>query len=133
MTILYADDDPDDCELLTEAVRHIDPSISCITANDGREALTLLHHSKRLPDTIILDVNMPIMNGKQCLMAIKNDPKLRSIPVVIYSTTSDQKEKAELQGLGALEFIHKASSFADLRRVMSQLIYRLQRVEKISR
>ena len=122
MTILYADDDADDCELLTEALMHIDPSISCILVNDGREALTVLQQSEKLPDTIFLDVNMPVMTGKQCLIEIKNNPRLRQIPVIMYSTSTNAEEKTELRKLGAFDFIHKANSFQDLRRSITTVI-----------
>ena len=122
MTILYADDDADDCELLTEALMHIDPSISCILVNDGQQALALLQKSDKLPDTIFLDVNMPVMTGKQCLIEIKSNPRLCRIPVIMYSTSTNAEEKTELRRLGAFDFIHKANSFQDLRHSITTVI-----------
>ena len=127
MTILYADDDADDCELLTEALMHIDPSISCILVNDGRQALSLLQKADKLPDTIFLDVNMPVMTGKQCLIEIKNNPRLCQIPVVMYSTSTNAEEKTELRKLGAFDFIHKANSFQDLRHSITNVIRKVAR------
>ena len=126
MTILYADDDADDCELLTEALSHIDPSISCITANDGREALQILQETRVLPDSVFLDVNMPVMDGKECLIEIKKNPRLREIPVIIYSTTTDLGEKARLHDLGAFEFINKANTFSELRKNLDAVLTRLK-------
>jgi CheY-like chemotaxis protein len=77
MTILYADDDKDDRDLLSEALEQIDPSISCITAHDGKEALSILQENRTLPDYIFLDVNMPVMDGKKCLTELKKNSKLK--------------------------------------------------------
>ena len=114
MTILYADDDVDDRDLVMEALREIDPSISCITATDGREVIGLLEHHLPLPDYIMLDINMPAMNGKECLTVLKQNERLKNIPVVIYSTTSDQREIDEYLALGALTFIRKPHTFTQL-------------------
>lgn len=114
MTILYADDDRDDRDLMSEALTKIDPSISCIVANDGKHALDILHHNIKLPDCIFLDVNMPVMDGKKCLIELKKNRRFRTIPVVMYSTTTDKKEIDELYNLGASTFIQKPNNFTDL-------------------
>ena len=113
-------------ELLTEALLHIDPSISCITANDGREALQMLQEIRVLPDSVFLDVNMPVMDGKECLIEIKKNPRLCEIPVIIYSTTTDLDEKATLHDLGAFEFLNKANSFSELRKNLNEVLTRLK-------
>ncbi|HYG18212.1 MAG TPA: response regulator [Ohtaekwangia sp.] len=118
MTILYADDDIDDRDLVLEALREIDPSISCMTATNGREVLDMLEKGSCLPDYILLDINMPGMNGKECLAALKRNERLKSIPVVIYSTTSDIREIDEYLGLGALTFIRKPHTFTALCAAM---------------
>jgi CheY-like chemotaxis protein len=114
MTILYADDDRDDRELMTEALSKIDPSISCQTASDGQHVLELLRNSNELPDYIFLDINMPVMDGKQCLVELKNETRLKNIPVVIYSTTQDAKEINQLYRMGASSFIQKPNNFSEL-------------------
>lgn len=114
MTILYADDDRDDRDLMTEALNEIDPSISCQIAADGQELLNMLHKNSELPDYIFLDINMPVMNGRECLIALKKDKRLREIPVVIYSTTVNNSEVNDFYHLGASTFIQKPNNFADL-------------------
>jgi CheY-like chemotaxis protein len=114
MTVFYADDDPEDCELFTEALLQIDPLIKTIIAKDGREALAYLNNTRELPDYIFLDINMPLVNGKKCLIEIKKTPKLRSIPVVMYSTTSDTNEIQEYYKLGAHDFLIKPNNFNTL-------------------
>src|SRR5690606_26078913 len=71
MTIFYIDDDDDDREFFIEAVRHINAEFLCYTAKDGRQALRELREMIVMPDFIFLDVNMPVMNGKQFLLEIK--------------------------------------------------------------
>jgi CheY-like chemotaxis protein len=111
MTILYADDDAEDRELMSEALSQVDPEISCIAADHGLHAMEILEDSDELPDYIFLDVNMPIMNGKETLQKLKKDERYREIPVIIYSTTNNQEEIGELYSLGAATFIRKHNNF----------------------
>jgi CheY-like chemotaxis protein len=128
MTILYADDDKDDRDLLSEALGQIDPSISCITAHDGKEVLSILENEDVLPDYIFLDVNMPVMDGKKCLTELKKDKKLRNIPVVIYSTTTNTSEIRNLYELGASDFLTKANSFSELCISLNLMISKLKSI-----
>lgn len=126
MTILHADDDKDDRELLSEALERIDPAIACIAAQDGKEALRILETNKTLPDYIFMDVNMPVMDGKKCLTELKRNKKLKDIPVVIYSTTSNLEEIIQLYELGACDFLSKANSFSELCVSLSLMITKLK-------
>jgi CheY-like chemotaxis protein len=122
MTILYADDDHDDRDLVFEAFNQIDPSIFCLVASDGKEALDILNRSRDLPDYIFLDINMPIMDGKRCLEELKKNKRFRNIPVVIYSTTKDKQEISQLYDLGASSFIHKPDNFNELCNTLDGFI-----------
>src|SRR5687768_13259151 len=113
MSILYIDDDIEDIEIFHEAVKEVDPSITFTSATSGNAALTLLTSSATLPDHIILDINMPGMDGKSCLTQIRNEPRFDRIHVVVYSTNSFPKDIEHIESLGAT-FIRKASSFNDL-------------------
>lgn len=126
MTILYAEDDADDCELVMEALGTIDPSIQCRRAFDGMHALEILREETELPDYIFLDVNMPVMDGRDCLLKLKNDDRLKNIPVVIYSTTRDREEIRALYAMGAEEFVQKPNSFNELCATLKNVIDRLQ-------
>ncbi|HYC87463.1 MAG TPA: response regulator [Chryseosolibacter sp.] len=114
MTVFYADDDPEDCELFTEAIRQIDPEMKTILAKDGREALAYLQNTPDIPDYIFLDINMPMVDGKRCLIEIKKTLKFRNTPVIMYSTTSDTNEIKEYYRLGAHDFLIKPNNFATL-------------------
>ena len=122
MTILYIDDDAEDREFFKEAVHELDPAILFHSAKDGVEGLRTLHDLVVMPDFIFVDINMPLMNGRQFLVEIKKQIRLRSIPVVMYSTTSDPRELKSYQELGAFKVLIKANSIAGIGRVIQSVI-----------
>ena len=118
--ILLVDDDDDDRELFRGAIEDIDPTIECIEANDGEKALELLlSDKKQRPDFIFLDLNMPRVNGFQCLKELKNNDNLKSIPVIIYTTSQRNEDKIKTRKMGAAYYITKPHRHADLRKVIS--------------
>ncbi|MCW3086176.1 MAG: response regulator receiver protein [Bacteroidetes bacterium] len=120
--VLIVDDDEDDRSLFYDAVKEVDSTIACISANDGEEALELLKNKKTvLPDFIFLDLNMPRVNGKQCLIEIKKMPGLNNIPVVIYSTTKRAEDVEEMKKLGASQFLTKPALFSEICHVISDV------------
>jgi len=120
--VFLVDDDRDDREIFIEALAEIDNSCSCITAENGEEAIEKLHTNGFVPDYIFLDLNMPRMNGRECLVEIKNIKRLKETPVIIYTTSSLQKEKEELVKLGASMFLTKPSNFHELCRSLKQVL-----------
>jgi CheY-like chemotaxis protein len=123
MFVLIVDDDSEDRELFHEAINEVDPSIRCFALKDGREAI---HHLTNelvvLPDYIFLDINMPVMNGRECLMEIKSNAKLKNIPVIMYSTTSDGHEIKQFYSLGAHDFLVKPNNFKKLIEALTSII-----------
>ena len=116
-TILLVDDDVDDQEVFCEVLKEINSSIECITAADCEEVLTILQNNlPGLPDYIFLDLNMPKMNGKQCLEALKEHEVFKNIPVIIYSTSSSIRDKNETDDLGAAYFLTKPNSISGLKK-----------------
>jgi CheY-like chemotaxis protein len=109
--LFLVDDDPDDKDIFQEALKVIDKTIVCYTASDGKDALSKLREALFLPDVVFLDLNMPVMNGKDCLKALKQDKDLKHIPVVVYSTAEAEKEKNNCLSLGAVHFISKPPQF----------------------
>src|SRR5687768_17463010 len=103
MSILYIDDDEEDREIFREAIQAIDPSIICNTVSDGMQGLIILEELVVVPDFIFVDVNMPVMNGRQLLTELKKRITLRSIPVIVYSTTSQQEEIEDFFRMGVKE------------------------------
>ena len=86
--ILLADDDADDRALFCEAISEIDSSLLCHAVSNGDQALKWLAQERNRPDVIFLDVNMPVVTGWECIHQIKQKTELRHIPVIMYSTTS---------------------------------------------
>ena len=109
---LLADDDRDDAELFSEALSTVNPSIKFHHVEDGQEVFQFLSTSKiEKPDVIFLDLNMPAMSGWQCLAKLKNDTTLKNIPVIMYSTSSNPREKEIAIELGATGFCNQANGF----------------------
>lgn len=122
-TFLIVDDDMDDQELFIEAVKEVDSSIKCLAASNCEEALNMLKTGRiSLPDVIFLDLNMPRLNGKQCLAELKKESGLKHIPVIIYSTSSEKRDIEETSRLGAAYFLTKPNKFEELCRAMSFVI-----------
>ena len=113
---LVIDDDTDDRELFTEALASVDPVIVCDQATDGAEALKWLT-TKEIdrPDIIFLDINMPVMDGWQFLKRLKKEDAYKHIPVIVYTTSSNLKDKRIADDLGALCFITKPDAFGRLK------------------
>lgn len=113
MLALYADDEMDDLYILREIVEILNPSFKIMEVGNGQEALDFLGVTTILPDLIILDINMPIMDGRSCLKFIKKDPRFSQIPVIIFSTSIHQKDIELCHQLGALACIEKPVTFED--------------------
>jgi len=122
LTFFLVDDDEDDHELFQIALEAADPTIQYVTAMNGQEALDMLQDPDLVPDYIFLDLNMPLMGGRECLVELKKNPELKSIPVVIFSTSSDPKDKEETQLLGAVDFITKPSKIYELTALLNTFI-----------
>ena len=119
------DDDPDDQEVFIEALKGLDEFCTCITAFNGQDALQkLANEMPSLPDFIFLDLNMPRMNGRQFLFEIKKIKLLRDIPVIIYSTSTEQTDMLDTIQLGAVYFLHKPNRFEDLKKALAKIISR---------
>lgn len=94
--VFYADDDLDDLELVKEAFERYSKNVEVITATDGSKALSHLGNLKKyetLPCLIILDVNMPVLNGKEVLLRLREMDHLQDIPVVLFTTSSQPLDK----------------------------------------
>ncbi len=122
VTILIVDDDPDDLWLFCEALHEIDPSYRCLTALNGIEALQLLENLVVAPDFIFMDLNLPFMSGRECLIDLKKNPRLANIPVIIYSTSKLKTDIDEVYKLGAVHFLTKPNSFQDIVKKVSAIL-----------
>ena len=111
---MIIDDDADDRTFFKEALKKMHPSYVCLEANGGFEALQELRKAKKLPNFIFLDINMPRMDGRECLKELKKDAKLTHIPVIMYSTSFTDKSIADFRKLGASSHLNKPSDIKKL-------------------
>lgn len=119
----FIDDDEDDRDFFCTAMTEIDPGIECFFAKDGLDAINQLKNNLSLsPDHIFIDMNMPLMDGKECLQAIKMIDRLKQIPVFIYSTAASPKLVEEVLAAGAKDFLLKPSSMADLISMLRKIV-----------
>jgi CheY-like chemotaxis protein len=122
--ILFVDDDPDDLEFYGESMRNIHADISIREARSGLKALEYLALAKQhrqLPCLIVLDVNMPNMGGKETLLEIKKDNELQNIPVVIFSTASNPREKEYFTDF-QVDFYTKPCTFSEMQDIAKKLL-----------
>jgi len=124
-TILLVEDDPEDREILLDALESIHVKDIISFAENGEEALALLEKCAmlgKIPNVIVIDINMPRMGGTQTLQQLKKDPRYKHIPVIIYSTSINPLEKAECMLIGAYSYIIKPVSFKESLDVAQYLI-----------
>jgi CheY-like chemotaxis protein len=113
--ILLVDDDQEDQEIFEVVLSEIDDMVNFICAGTAEAALNTLKNSAEKPDYIFLDLNLPLMNGFECLDVIKSNDRLQNIPVVIYSTSSRDTDIEKAKALGAAEYITKPNTFSELK------------------
>jgi CheY-like chemotaxis protein len=122
-SILLVDDDLDDIDFFQEALGEVDKLVSFFSAKNGRRALELLSEQRtNRPDMIFLDINMPEMNGWNCLTELKKNPMLSGIPVVMYSTSASESEVEMASTLGAVGMYRKPDRFQELKNLIRRLI-----------
>jgi CheY-like chemotaxis protein len=126
-TILLADDDEEDRELARDALQNSRLANEMKFVNDGQDLLDYLRHHGRWagpdadaprPGIILLDLNMPKMDGREALAEIKADESLRRIPIVVLTTSSDEADILSTYDLGISSFITKPVTFGGLVDVM---------------
>ncbi|HEY6144438.1 MAG TPA: response regulator [Flavobacterium sp.] len=121
--ITLADDDEDDRLFFTDAFDELKINTIVNTVNNGRELLNFLNHPETvLPNIIFLDLNMPILNGIDCLKEIKQNDKFNDIAIAIYSTSSSDQDVENTFVLGANIYIKKPSNFSDLKKILSDVV-----------
>lgn len=123
-TILYADDDADDVSMLKEAFQEAGKNYQLVEAFDGIHALEILNQMQergKLPCLIVLDINMPRMDGKQTLVAIQKHPVFARIPIVLFSTSSSTLDKTFSQAKH-VELITKPFEFNAFYQTATRLL-----------
>jgi len=121
--ILLIDDDEDDRDFFREAVESLTYPVRCYTLADGRTAFRRMdNHEMEMPDLIFLDVNMPVMDGWDCLKYIMGKKEYRDIPVIMYSTSSYPEDISRAKELGAFSFCTKPTEFRNLKSMLERAV-----------
>jgi len=122
--VLYADDDADDRTWVAEACKEVNCSLDIHFVENGKEVLSYLSHLSpdQLPSLIVLDLNMPEMDGRQTLQKIKSVSAYQNIPVAIVTTSSNKMDREVCQKLGASLYLTKPDSHSEWRNIINELV-----------
>ena len=119
--ILLVDDDADDQLYFRDAINELKKSLKCEIANNGREAIEQMNVPPP-PDLIFLDLNMPVMNGYDCLTYLKKEDRYKDIPVIIFTTSQSLNDIERSRNLGAKLFFTKPSNFNILCNKLDEIL-----------
>lgn len=120
--VFLADDDQDDREIFSEALASLDANVLYEGVENGKEAIEVLFSNTGRPNVIFLDINMPVMSGWDVLKKLKSDSQYADIPVIVYSTSSGEKEKRIAFELGAHCFVTKPESMKLIKAMLEVVI-----------
>lgn len=128
LSILYVEDEPSDVDLARKVLdqSNLAASIDLNVVEDGEQAIAYLnqqppHEKERCPDLVLLDLNIPSLSGQEVLKHIKTSERLRTLPVVIFSTSGSQQEVDAAYTLGASMFIPKPMTMEGLKALFKSL------------
>ncbi len=126
VSILLVEDDPDHADLTRIALQTARVPFRLELVTDGTEALDYLRHEgahsrARTPDLILLDLNLPRLDGREVLKVVKSDPELRSIPVIVLTTSSDAADVEAAYQHHANSYITKPTDFDDFLHVVETM------------
>ena len=122
--IVLADDDIDDQELLTEAIKDINPYIELITITNGNKAISFLNDLPEgtVPSLIVLDYNLPEVNGAEILQSIQPLKRFEEVTKVVWSTSNSPVFKKACLDYGAHAYLVKPSDLAVIQRLAQQIL-----------
>ena len=121
--ILYAEDDHDDFESIKEALDQISKNFIILNASNGSEAVSYLENNpEALPQLVVLDLNMPVMDGKEVLEWMKQKEKFRNIPIMVF-TTSSRADDVKLCLKHDCTFFRKPTLYRDLLHIAQTMLH----------
>ena len=121
LQVLLADDDDDDRLLFLDVLKELSVPVNLSVAANGEIAMDILAKSP-LPNLVFLDLNMPLKNGFECLEEIRADTRMRDLPVIIFSTSSQPSAIDQVYRRGAQLYIRKPNDFTQLKKVINHVI-----------
>lgn len=113
LNILLIEDDMIEIMKLNRTISSLKLNHNIVEANNGEEALKILEKKDTLPDIILLDLNMPKINGIEFLSILKNDEVLKYIPTIILTTSNNQKDLLECYKIGIAGYVIKPLKYED--------------------
>jgi len=123
--ILCVDDDEDDRMFLSQAISDVNPNVQVVEAVNGIDAIKYLDEMKQggqhLPCLIVLDINMPLLDGKKTLERIKKDPRLKSIPVVVFTNSRNPSDMQLFKNYG-VDMVSKPDNLVYLNKIATELL-----------
>jgi len=118
----FIDDDEEDATLFSIMMKEVNKDALLITAINGSFALQKLNADQTfIPDFIFLDLNMPVMGGKECLRELKKIPRLEAVPIIIYSTSDNDNDMQETKQAGAAHYVIKPFDPENLGIILQKL------------
>ena len=123
-TLLWADDDPDELIIMHEVLQDIGSNHKVVEATNGKQVLACLQqakHTRVFPCLIVLDLNMPVLNGKETLSFIKQDPSFDTIPIVVFTTSNSLADRQYCASYGT-QMLTKPITFVALKQVVEGLL-----------
>lgn len=124
LNVLLIEDDAIEVMKFNRVLKTLELNHKVIEANNGEEALQILREKEQIPDIILLDLNMPKLNGIEFLSILKNDEKLRYIPAIILSTSSNHSDVLECYKIGIAGYVIKPLKYEDyVSRIQKVLAY----------
>ena len=122
-TAVLIDDDRDDLEFLEEAIKQIDNSVKCIPylfCDDAIDRIT--EDTASPPNYIFIDMNMPRLDGSECLKVLRRDPKLKNVSITVLSTSMPPPVAKMLRDHGANFTLQKPNKFEDYQRMLKPIL-----------
>ncbi|PHN93619.1 response regulator [Maribacter sp. 6B07] len=126
LNIYIADDDLEDRSFFIEALDDLPLTTEVTQFNNGVDLMDKLFSDDNLPHVIFLDLYMPIMDGFECLMDIRNFKKFNNIYIIAYSGIYREREVNQLKEDGANLFLKKSSSFKELKKLLLKSLHRVK-------
>ncbi len=119
--ILLVEDNPADVRLMREAFAEQGTSVELVIAGDGEEAMRLLQEPVNRPDLILLDLNLPRKDGREVLAEIKADASLRTIPVLVLTSSEAERDVEHSYALHANVYLRKPLSYTELQAIVAAI------------
>jgi CheY-like chemotaxis protein len=116
LTVFYTDDDPEDLEFFKEVTEAISNNVNVVTLENGKQLIDALRNPPPSPQLLFLDINMPGLNGFDVLEKLRKEDNFTNLPIIMFSTSSDDRTIDRSRDLGASFFVPKSGHFPSLKK-----------------